>query len=319
MDTDVLNKSPALKETKMNSLMEIAEYFSDEMTCIKYLERIRWSGHPVCPYDGCRHTVVYKFSDGKRYKCAKCRKIFNAKVGTIFEDTNIKLRKWFIAIYLLTAHKKGISSHQLARDIDVTQKTAWFMLQRIRYAFGENGSVEKMDGVVEADETFIGGKDKNRHKKDRTGLPGSAKMDVVMGILERGEKVVTNVIENTQVKTMRPILIENIERGATLVTDGYVSYKSCSQLFNHVVVDHMNDEYVRGSFHTNTIEGFWSLLKRGIIGIYHSTSTKHLQMYVDEFAFRYNNRSFKQPYRFALMLKSGEDKRLRYSDLVAKD
>lgn len=153
---------------KFQTLIDLLTFFKEEQVCRDYLELIRWNGKIVCPYKECRHDHVFKYSDGKRYKCAKCQRQFSVKVGTIFEDSKISLQKWFAAIYLITSHKKGISSLQLHRDLGVTQKTAWFMLHRVRHTLLLNTSNEKLTGIIEADETFIGGKEANKHKSKQT-------------------------------------------------------------------------------------------------------------------------------------------------------
>lgn len=175
-----------------NSLLEVYDYFSDEQKCLDYLATQRWDGEIICPH--CNHNKIYAFQDKKRFKCAKCRQQFTAKVGTIFEDSKVAMRKWFIAIYLVTSHKNGISSHQLAKDIKVTQKTAWFMLQRIRFGLGANVDTDELEGTIELDETFVGGKNKNRHadKKVENSQGRSFKDKTpVMGMLQ--EQIVTYV------------------------------------------------------------------------------------------------------------------------------
>lgn len=273
---------------------------------------------PVCPYKECGHDRVFTYANGKVYKCAKCKKQFSVKVGTIFEDSKIPLQKWFAAIYLITSHKKGISSLQLHRDLGVTQKTAWFMLHRVRHTFGLSTGTEKLSGICEADETFIGGNEKNKHKSKRTeGTQGrSIKTKTpVAGIVERGGELRAKVVPDTRGYNLRQFVYKNLEFGSKLHTDEWWGYKGLAQAFKHKFVKHNEGEYVKDDSHTNTMEGFWSLLKRGVVGIYHSMSDKHLQNYIDEFVFRYNSRTYSESYRFDAMLNN-INTHLTYKELI---
>lgn len=304
---------------KFGNLMQLFAYFKDEQVCREYLGTIRWNGNIKCPYKGCEHDKVFSFSNGKVYKCAKCRKKFSVRVGTIFEDSKISLQKWFAAIYLITSHKKGISSLQLHRDLGVTQKTAWFMLHRVRHTFGFNVSSEKLSGVCEADETFMGGQEKNKHKSKRTeGTQGRSvkTKSAVVGIVERGGELRATKIPDTTGQNLRKFVYENLQLGSKIHTDEWWGYKGLAQAYKHNFVKHNEGEYVVGDSHTNTLEGFWSLLKRGTIGIYHSMSDKHLQQYIDEFVFRYNTRKCTESYRFDTMLNH-INTHLTYAELIA--
>lgn len=297
-----------------NSILDLINAFPDEETCIKHLEELRWNGYVISPFD--RTSTVYKCSND-RYRCKNTSKYFNVKTGTLFDNTKVKLQKWFIAIWLVTSHKKGISSLQLAKDINVTQKTAWFMLQRIRACFGiENDN--NLDNTVEADETYVGGKNKNRHqdKKVPSSQGRSAKDKTpIVGIVERQGKLNANVVKNVNSETLTTEIIRSVKHTASLYTDEWLGYKGVSKIYNHSIVKHNQGEYVNGRVHTNTIEGFWSLLKRGIVGIYHFTSKKHLQRYVDEFVFRYNTRKRSESGRFNLLLSNTET-RTTYKGLI---
>ncbi len=306
-----------LKQFK--TLFDLLTFFNDEQVCRDYLANIRWSGKPVCPY--CKHDKVFKFTNGKVYKCAECKKQFSVRVGTIFEDSKIPLQKWFAAIYLISSHKKGISSLQLHRDLGVTQKTAWFMLHRVRHGYGLKPQTEKLTGVVEADETFIGGKEKNKHKSKRTEFVqgrSTAKKTPVAGVVERGGELRLRVVKDTSGYSLQPFLIGNVAFGASLNTDEWMGYNRLGGIYKHQFIQHKTDEYVRGDVHTQNIENVWSQLKRSIYGCYHSVSVKHLQAYCNESAFRFNTRTKTEDGRFDIML-SNINSHITYNDLIQKN
>lgn len=295
------------------SILDLFKAFPTEQSCIDHLEKLRWDGFVVSPFDGT--SKVYKCK-GNRYRCKNTGKYFNVKTNTLFDNTKIELRKWFAAIWLVTSHKKGISSLQLSRDIDVTQKTAWFMLQRIRNCFGIENNNE-LTNTVEMDETYVGGKNKNRHQEKKVEhSQGRSVKDKtpVFGMVERGGKLNAKVVPNTNCSTLTKETVRFVKY-ALVYTDEWWGYRSIKQLFQHEIVNHKSKEYVRDNIYTNTIEGFWSLLKRGIIGIYHFTSKQHLQRYVDEFVFRYNTRKQNECARFNLLLQNTEH-RLTYKELI---
>ncbi len=297
-----------------NSILDLLKVFPDEETCINHLEDLRWNKDVVSPFDS--SSKVYKCK-GNKYKCKNTGKYFNVRTGTLFDNTKIELQKWFLAIYVVTSHKKGISSIQLSKDIDVTQKTAWFMLQRIRNCFGI-GNHNELDNEVEIDETYVGGKNKNRHnnKKIESSQGRSTKDKTpILGMIEREGKLSAKKVDNVSSAELTPEVIKLVKESASIYTDEWLGYKGVSKIYDHSVVKHNQGEYVNGRIHTNTIEGFWSLLKRGIFGIYHSTSRKHLQKYVDEFVFRYNTRNSNEAIRFNLLLANTEY-RLTYKTLT---
>jgi transposase-like protein len=303
-----------------SSLLEVFQTFGDEERCKEYLKELRWSntgGQMTCPR--CESFKIYKFKDGKKYSCGDCLKQFTITVGTIFEGTKAKLTKWFAAIYLLTSRKKGISSVQLSKDIGVTQKTAWFMLQRIRGAMKQPlpGMIEV---IAEVDETYIGGKEKNKPKKkrqDHNQGRSTKTRTAVAGVLSRTDgKVWARKIQNATKKELHEFIGWHVFPTATIMTDEWRGYNGLERIYDHQKVRHKKEEYVRGECHTNGIEGFWSILKRGIIGVYHSISRKHLNRYLDEFCFRYNNLKFDDVTKFYKMFRT-IDARLRYKDLIS--
>lgn len=290
---------------KFKTLIDLLKYFNNEQVCRDYLELVRWNGNITCVYEDCGHDHVNKYSDGKRYKCAKCLRQFSVRVGSIFEDSKIPLSKWFAAIYLVTSHKKGISSLQLGKDLGVTQKTAWYLLHRVRHSLGLESKPVKLTGTVEADESFFGGLEGNKHKSKRTeGTQGRSvvKKTPVAGVVQRGGKVRAEKVKDTGGTNLRRFVYDNVEPKSVLHTDEWYGYNGLSKLYDHSIVKHNSSEYVRGECHTNTLEGYWSLVKRGCIGIYHSWSAKHLQKYLDEFSFRYNTRTLSEEARFNAML-----------------
>lgn len=301
--------------SKFKSVIEVMDYFRNKKTCIKYLEQLRWKGGVICPH--CGHDKIYITNRG--YKCAKreCHKKFSAISGTIFENTKIGLRYWFAAIYVLTGHKKGISSCQMARDLGVCQKTAWFLTHRIRTMMLVKAP-QTLQDKVEVDETFIGGKNKNRHKNKKVensqGRSAKDKTPVV-GLIQRDGRLITMKTKDTSGATLNPIIQANVADGATVITDEWLGYSKVREKYEHMVVNHNAKEYVRGVAHTNTIENYWSLFKRGIYGTYHHVSEKHLDRYCDEFTYRFNSRKITDRQRFEMTVSKCAV-RLRWKDLV---
>ncbi len=303
-----------------NNLRELILSMPTEQACKDYLFKQRWAdGNIVCPY--CSHPKCYVIDKGERYKCAdsKCYKRFRITVGTIMEASNIPLVKWFTALYLVTAHKKGISSYQLGKDISVTQRTAWFMLHRIREAMRIKTN-DKLTNVTEIDEVYIGGKVPNMSKSKRKKLRDEQNTyntkTMVMGMLERDGQLKLMPVHPNYLE-MQKTIRQNVDTNADLITDNSSSYINLKKEYaSHEVVNHSAKEYVReGDIHTNSIEGAFSLLKRSIIGIYHQVTPKHLARYCDETAYRYNLRKMTDAQRFAISLTNIEG-RLTYKELV---
>src|SRR5437870_10009767 len=299
---------------EFKTLAEFLEYFKDEETCREHFAAIRFRNGEYCPH--CGHTEIYTFSNGKRYRCAKCRQDFTIKTGTVFGESKLPLKKWFIAIYLLSTTSKGISSVQLAKHVGVTQKTAWFMDHRIRKAMKQNKG--QLFGKVEADETFIGGLEKNKHRSNRvhagTGGVGKA---AVFGLRSREGETKAKVVQSVSSQDLLPAIKEAVTPGSVVFTDSWCGYHGLKG-YLHRVINHSGGVYVQGDAHTNSIESFWALFKRGYHGIYHYMSPKHLQRYLDEFTFRFNRQKTPMLNVFSSVVENvAESTKLPYKELTA--
>lgn len=287
---------------KVNSLAAFIKAFPNEEACIEYLERLYWKdGNPVSPFDP--SSKVYKCKN-HRYRCKNTGKYFTVINLTKFKYSKIKLTQWFLAFWIVSSHKTGISSHQLARDLGVTQKTAWNMLRTIRQIM-ERGNNSTLKGEVEIDETYIGGKNKNRHwDKKVPHSQGRAHIDkeTVVGMIERGGWLVAKVTEDTTSKTLSALIRRFVDPSATIYTDENSAYNEIGETYYRLFVDHSKRQYGNGDITSNRIEAVWTHLKRMYIGTYRKISRKHLQKYVDEFVFRYNLREVSDSDRFNLLL-----------------
>jgi len=315
-----MDKTPAVPET----LVDAIRYFSDPDKCLAFMVELRWPDGVTCPT--CGGLDVSFISTRRVWTCREQhkRRQFSAKVGTIFEDSPVGLDKWFAAMWMIASAKNGVSSYEVARALGITQKSAWFMMHRIRLAM-QSGTFDKLSGEVEVDETFIGGKARFMHKAKRaakiTGTGGKNK-SAVMGLLERHgpqghSRVKLKHVPNVRRTTLAPEVRQHVAPGATVYSDALKSYERLSDAFTHQVIDHA-ESYVEGQVHTNGMENFWSLLKRCIKGTYVSVEPFHLFRYLDEQALRFNTRKAKDGERFAEILRSVVGKRLTYNWLTGK-
>jgi transposase-like protein len=320
--------------SKPKTLQQAIKHFSDEQVCIDTVAAMRWPEGPVCP--ACGHKEHYYLKTQKRWKCKDCNKQFSVKLGSIFEDSPIGLDKWLCALWMIANCKNGVSSYEIHRAIGVTQKSAWFMLHRIRLAM-KSGSVEKLGntgGAIETDETFVGPNPRKMHKSRRAKLQAIASASdekyrtvgktIVMGMLDRNLRQVRAwVVPDIKRATLQEKVLNNVQGGSQVITNDFPAYKyALVDKFVHDIIDHSKG-YVDGQVHTNGIENFWSLLKRGLRGTYVAVEPFHLDRYIDEQIFRFNNRGSKeQPVndgeRFELLLSQIAGKRLTYAEVTGK-
>ncbi|HUL32539.1 MAG TPA: IS1595 family transposase [Candidatus Eisenbacteria bacterium] len=311
---------------KPKTLQQAIKHFADEQVCIDTVAALRWPDGPVCPK--CGHSEHYYLATQKRWKCKKCSKQFSVKVGTIFEDSPIGLDKWLTALWMLVNCKNGISSYEVGRDLGITQKSAWFVLHRLRLAL-QNNSVNKIGGKgseIEADETFIGGAARFMHADRRKRMiteRGVKDKQAIMGILERGGELRASVLPSRRKHHIQGEIRKHVKAHSAIYSDALLSYQGLHyQDFTHQVIDHA-EKYVDGRVHTNGLENFWSLLKRQLKGTYISAEPFHMFRYLDEQVFRFNNRATKDKFvddadRFELALSQVAGKRLTFKEVTGK-
>lgn len=326
---------------KFTNLLQILDYFKDESICKKYLIDQRWNGNIICHH--CKNDKIYNTNRG--YKCASCKKKFTVTTGTVMENTKLPYRYWLITIYLATSAKNGIAAAELARHLNITDVTAWFLMQRVRAMLSIN-SPELLEGTIQLDETFVGGKNKNRHAdkkvkqcqgrsfKDKTPVMGMLQQEI-SEVIERSHKIFPNqivkdkkiispavlkcfVISNTQKETLQPLLRTHIKNGSIVISDEWHAYRGLNDNYWHYVVDHSKKQYVNeGGYTSNALEGSWSIFKKAIIGTHRKVSKKYLHLYCNEFVFRYNTKNTTDIDRFETAVSKIQNARLTYKTLVA--
>lgn len=287
---------------KNDDLLSFAERFPNEKACRLFLEKKLWNNKPRCPHcknDGSERKI-YRYANDRLFKCAECKRQFQVTTGTIYEKSNLPLRKWFLGMYLISTHKKGLSSIQLSKALGITQKSAWYLAQKIRYMLlykdvtKSNKPVKKLTGTIEVDETYVGGRKRGIYYRGRSVKHKTP----VFGMLQRGGKLIIMPVPDTKRKTLEPIILKYVEKGSKIMSDEWWAYKRLNKHYKHSTVIHGQREYARGETHVNGLEGAWSLLKRSIRGVYHRPSRKHLEKYCAEFQFKYNSRHNDEDQRF---------------------
>lgn len=297
-----------------NTLLQMMNAIPDEKTAIEHFTAIRWNNGAFCPYADCGSTKVYHFSDGRTHKCGACRKRFSIRVRTIFEDSKIPLRTWMLAVWMITSHKKGIASTQLAKDLGITQKSAWFVLHRLRFAIRTGSFNRPLQGTIEADELHLGGKTKNVHRSKR--VPGGKEKVKVSGLLERGGELRTQTVHDLSRESLNKVVRDNVAKGSRLMTDFHSGYDGMWRYYDRQKVNHSIGEYVRDDAHTNSIESVWALFRRQVIGTHHWLSPKHVNRYLSEMTWRFNLREMDEGDRVNFLLAQ-TSARLTYKALIA--
>ncbi len=312
-----MHKAPGRSERNGITLFALLQMFPDEEAVERWFEAQRWpDGERACPKCGCMNTRRVKSRKPMPFWCKDCRSYFSLKTATVMADSNLGLRTWAFGMYLMATNLKGVSSMKLHRDLGISQPTAWFMAQRLRE--GLPLETNKLTGIVEVDETCLGGKESNKHasKKLHVGGGTSGKA-TVMGAKERGGKIAARPLGWEPGETLAGFVHENVEAGETVYTDDHRAYRSLKEVYEHETVRHSVSEYVNGQAHTNGIESFWALLKRGYHGTFHKMSRKHLHRYITEFAARHNFRGLDTLEQMEVMARSMEGRRIKYHELIA--
>jgi transposase-like protein len=307
---------------EFNSLYNLIENFKDEKVCHQYIAEKRWGGLMTCPHEACSGEDAYVFKDGIRYKCKSCYKIYTAKTRTIFECTKLSLRIWLIAMYHVMSDK-GISSVQFAKNYNITQKTAWILFQKIRTVLATHSQDILLSGTIEIDEAYIGGKNKNRHHHKKTKFIKNNEdrefkdKSTVLGLMERGNGFVkTFIVNNREKHTLTKAIYQNVSKGSRIMTDEWGGYNDVIHHYDRHVVNHKKGQYVDGESHTNTLEGFWTILKRHITGRHHWVSKHHLSKYLAESVYRYNSRFISVGIKFSEFITASEQITVRVKALM---
>lgn len=316
MDTSKSHNAAVNRERQQMNLVKLIEDFGSEDRCRDYLEKLRWPEGVRCP--DCGSASISRIKTRNQYDCNACRTRFSVKSGTVLHDSHLPLWKWFLATYLITESKKGISANQIKRTLNVSYKTAWYLCHRIRSAMVSTG--HKLTGVVEADETYIGGKATGFRTKQEAALARLDNKTVVLGAIQRGGEVRLRAVKSNDRETIHGFLNDTVaDEAEAIYTDSHRSYRGIGdENTRHESVNHRADEWVRGDVHTNSIESVWSLFDRAVIGSYHQLSRKHLPAYLDEFAFRFNNRENPYLFRDTLIALVSADT-LTYAKLTADE